>query len=160
MFCESQLTLAAKIMSQVACNTFHIDATGSVVQKCSVSPTYLYAIVLPVSIIGEPALPLVEWLSDSHDTCTIASVMFFWWTKVQSLLSTPAVIVIDSSWALMHAVSKVFNCLSLKDQLFKQWLICCGAKPEKDFVCLRLCGSHYIKAISRRLGKKNICKQV
>ena len=160
MFTETQLLLAKEAAQKSPRLTLHLDVTGSVVQKCGQSPIYLYAVVLPTPVKGEPSLPLLEWLSDSHNTTTIASVLFTWWLSAIHYIPPPAVIVTDNSWAFLHATSKVFNNLSLEDQMDKQWQVLSGDELPTGFVSLRLCASHYIKAIGNRLSKMTIKQQV
>ena len=160
MFSESQLLLAKEVLEQSSKYTVHLDATGSVVKNLGSNRTYLYSIVLPTPMTGEPPLPLLEWLSDSHNTGSISSVLFSWWLQARNFIPPPAAIVIDFSWAFLHATSNVFNNMSLEEQLNSQWQILCGESLPTNFVSLRLCASHFIKAIGNRLSRKAVGKQV
>ena len=153
--------LLAKSFCQPSSKTVvHFDATGSVVQKTSSPPIFLYAIVLPIPIKGEPPLPLLEWLSESHNSITISSVLFAWWLHAKRIISPPDVIVTDNSWALLHASSNTFNSLELDQQLNRQWMIFNGEELPCGFVSLRLCASHFIKSIGNRLTRKGLSKKV
>lgn len=159
MFCEEQLILANKIVTS-SVPVWHIDATGSLIKKCNSEVIYLYAIVIPVKVFGEPCLPIIEWLSSSHDTSTISSILLAWWTKVRSLLVSPAVIVVDGSWTLMHSIALVFNAMPLERLLAAQWCLWRGDSRAPTVICLRLCAAHYLKSISRRLAKMRVSNEV
>ena len=161
MFGEQQIMLANKIAEiKEKSIVWHLDATGSLVRKISSAPVYLYALVVPVPIIGEPCLPLLEWLSDAHDASTLSSTLLAWWTKVRSFIIPANTIVLDFSWALMHTVALVFNSMTLDKQLNLQWSFMNGSFIPPGFICIRLCAAHLIKAISNRLKKLNIKKEV
>lgn len=139
---------------------WHLDATGSIIKKCTISPVYLYSLVLRVDIFGEPCLPILEWLSDCHDTGTISTILFSWWLKVKGFFMAPNMIVVDCSWALLHAIAYAFNSMSLNRQLDLQWDALTGKILPSQFVTIRLCASHYIKSMSRRLEKLKLTKEV
>ena len=160
MYSECQLSLAKKVLQSASNIILHLDATGSVIRKTSLSPTFLYSLILPTPIKGEPSLPLLEWLSDSHNSRSISSAMFNWWLAARNVIPAPNVIVTDFSWALLHSVAHVFNHMSLENQLKSQWKVLTGECDAAGFVSLRLCASHYIKALGNRLTKMAIGKQV
>ena len=66
----------------------------------------------------------------------------------------PSVIVTACSWALLHATAEAFNHLSLIDQINAQWSEMNGHKA--NISVLRLCCSHYLNALARRLAKINL----
>ena len=140
----------------------HIDATGSLVPKWKGKQVLCYAVVIAAPIRGEPALPLLEWLSNSHNTKSICKALTNWWIDVRGLIIKPVAVVMDCSWALLHAVAHVFNNESLQGQLHKQWKIMKGSQHQDltTITVIRLCVSHYIKAVMRRLAKRPIPKLV
>lgn len=160
MFSETQMSLAKTVLEPTLNFVLHLDATGSVVQKWGSAPVYLYAVVLPTPIRGEPPLPLLEWISNSHNTIAISSVLFTWWLQAKNFLPPPNLIVTDCSWAFLHATSHVFSNMSLEQQLDRQWAVLSSNEISEGSVTLRLCASHFIKAIGNRLVKKAIRKQV
>ena len=157
MYCEKQILLGNQIVKQFNRNILHFDATGSVVAKTSEwGRVFLYSLVLPVPIKGEPALPVLEWLSDHHDS--LFKRLSSWCLSLKKILSHPAVVVTDNSWAFLHAVSESFNHVSLIEQINFQWQIMNGAQQQKTI--LRLCCSHYLSALSKRLAKKKMTSKV
>ena len=162
MYSEAQCSTAKEVVRYGGTSIWHINATGSLITKSakSESPIYLYAVVMPVKIVGEPCLPLVEWLSNSHNTVNISSTLFSWWIRVKELVRMPETIVTYCSWALMHSVASVFNRITLDRQLDRQWEMFSKGDVNQEFVSLRLCAAHYLKSISRRLARMGYSKQV
>ena len=141
---------------------WHLDATGSLVPKWKGKQVFCYAVVIATPIQGEPALPLLEWLSNTHDSKAICKALGNWWMDVKSLISKPSAVVVDCSWALLHAVAFVLNGETLQGQLHKQWEIMKFGSGQQTttITVIRLCVSHYIKAVITRLAKQSIPKQV
>ena len=148
-------------MSDKKC-VWHLDATGSLVPKWKGKQVYCYALVTATPISGEPALPLLEWLSNAHDTKSIHKALNNWWIDVQSLIRKPSAEIVDCSWALLHAVALVWNNVTLEKQLHEQWKIMSGPiKTDMGTISvIRLCVSHYIKSVIRSLSKKAISPPV
>ena len=143
-------------------SVWHLDATGSLVPKWKGKIVYCYALVTATPIKGEPPLPLLEWLSNAHGSKAIRKALSSWWIDVQNLIPQPSAIVVDKSWALLHAVSLVFNNRSLEEQLQAQWEIMIGliSKDASSQLVVRLCVSHYLKSVIRSQSKKSLPKPV
>ena len=156
-YCESQLKLAATVMEENS--SWHLDSTGSVVSKWKNKQIYCYALVLKTSFKGEHAVPLLEWLTNCHDTKSICKALYTWWIDSKEIIKTPEIVVIDFSWAFLHALSHVFNNNNLDEQLEAQWQIMTG-QINKKITVVRLCVSHYIKAVVRSMSKKRVPKLV
>lgn len=151
--------LGNKITERFNSNVLHFDATGSVVAtNAEYARVFLYSIVMPVPIKGEPALPVFEWLSDVHNAVFITKRLDSWLRTVKDIFPKPHVIVTDASWALLHATTEAFNGTSLLDQINIQWDVMNG--QHKQTTILRLCCSHYLHAIARKLTKTNVSKKV
>ena len=144
-------------MSDQRC-VWHLDATGSLVPKWKGKHVFCYALVTATPIKGEPSLPLLEWLSNAHDVKTIRKALVNWWIDVQCLLKKPAAVIVDKSWALLHAIALALNNLTLEQQLHEQWKIIAGLikTNEETISVIRLCVNHYIKSVIRSLSKKAI----
>ena len=73
----------------------------------------------------------------------------------------PDYIVIDFSWALLHSASIIFAQEPLAMHIHRLWaLLKEDCEENERTVRLRICASHFIKSVSRRLAKMNLEKQV
>ena len=68
----------------------------------------------------------------------------------------PKIIVCDFSWALLHGIAQGLNGISLVKLLNMQWYMLIDSTKETNIMAIRLCNSHYIKAVSRRLAKMGL----
>ena len=103
---------------------WHIDATGSVVKDRGDRKVYLYSIVAPCPIKGEPSAPVLEFLTDCHNTVNLSSIFFRWKLSVRNILPLAEVVVTDFSWAIMHSVCEGLFSTTLNEQLEAQWQKC------------------------------------
>lgn len=154
--------IVAKSISQKQKSlTFHIDATGSVVRPFNQRQVYYYAVVMANDDPEIPALPIFEFLTDSHNVGNLQMAFVSWWGHMSIFGLRPDVIVLDMSWALIHAALFVFCGESIDDHLRKLWQSLQVPKTDVKGPSLRLCASHFIKAVSRRLAKvSSLSKQV
>ena len=159
LFCEKQILVANEIMIKYGQKVFHLDATGSIVASGGeYARIFLYSIVVPVPITGEPALPVFEWLSDTHSAVFITTRIESWLRTVKSVLLQPEIIVTDCSWALINAATKAFNKVPIIEQINFQRRLMNGEQIKTT--SLRLCCSHYIHSLARKLSKKNLSAKV
>lgn len=135
----------------------HFDATGSILPPQNGKRVFLYSLVAPTEG-KEPCLPLLEFISNSHTTQTIAEVLFSWRTLAGKICKIDT-IVTDFSFALINAVSESFNNNSSEVQLCQQWSLMC-TNQEPQITIVQLCVSHYIKLICQKLSKLKLPKQV
>jgi len=137
---------------------FHLDATGSVIRHGT--NTYLYSMCAKVPLHKIKALPLVEWLSESHSSSTISSSLQFWREKIEDLYEAPEYFVTDFSWAMLHGIAQSLIQLPLNVVLLQQWQALIGMRSSDLSTFLRLCCNHFIHALCRRLKNKPIGKEV
>lgn len=160
LFTEEQLSISKSIKSNSVGNVWHIDATGTVVKASDGRPIYYYAVVEPMSEKGMPALPLFEFVTNSHNVGNIKTALVSWWSHMSAFYLTPQTIVMDFSWALMHSVSFAMSLGSLNDVIARQWNYLRDGTLTGSQPMIRLCCSHFIKAASRRLSKMKVSSKV
>ena len=143
-------------------SVWHMDATGSVVRPLGNRPIYYYAIVLALPQKGLPALPLFEFITDRHNVGNLQTALMSWWGHMASAFACrPDYIVIDFSWALLHSASIIFAQEPLTMHIHRLWaLLKEDCEENERTVRLRICASHFIKSVSKRLAKMNLEKQV
>ena len=120
---------------------------------------YLYSVVADSGIKNEPCFPIFEFIESAHDVATICSALTYFKLKSRDLLEIPDYIVMDCSWAFMHAVSECFNGFSLATTLSKQWQ---EIIEEKDILKTKiiLCCNHFISNMSKKVSKLTTSKKV
>ena len=153
--------LLAKLLHQRQNGSvWHIDATGSVVRAVTEKPIYYYVVVMTINDREIPALPLYEFLTDSHNVGNLTMAFVAWWGHMQAIGVLPKTIVLDMSWALIHSSLFAFCSENIDDHLKKLWRYLENPNCEMNGPCLRLCASHFIQAVSCRLAKIGVNKQV
>ena len=98
----------------------HLDATGSIIKE-SGRRIYLYALCAKIPVPKIKALPLLQWISDRHDSRTIKSFLCSWIDTIGDILPFPSIIVSDMSWANMNAIARAFNGQTLCELINDQW---------------------------------------
>ncbi|CAF1118874.1 unnamed protein product, partial [Brachionus calyciflorus] len=145
---------------------WYFDATGSLMARCrNQNETLLYSIVINDSI-NKVSLPIADFLSSANDTITI----YCYLTKIIQKFSVyfffekPKAAVTDFSWANLHACSKCFNNLEIKDYLTLTYQVLVEEKlyaltPIKTIIYL--CSTHFLKNIIEETNEqlKNIEEQ-
>ena len=116
MYCEEQLNAYVKAQTETPRQWF-LDATGSLIKPHGKKVIYVYSLTGSVPIAGVKALPILEWISDRHNTATITDIVQNWFQRASCLLEKPDLVTTDFSWALMCTVTSVFNNNSLTEQL-------------------------------------------
>ncbi|BES98139.1 short chain dehydrogenase [Nesidiocoris tenuis] len=132
----------------------HFDSTGSLVKKgpYDVKRVYYYAAVV---LQNGKICPLVEMVSSSHDSATIAGLFidFRYFLQSSKLPDNPfSEIVIDCSLAMIAGVASGW--LVMKPSAYLK--ICFDALQNGtpfNEPRIRLCCSHFMHMVSRRLRK-------
>ena len=137
---------------------FFIDSTGSVVEEYG-KRVYLYSLCANSPLPNTKCFPLLEWISNAHDTSTISWVISKWRAGAKSSLRQPHILVSDMSFAILNAAALSFNSCSLRDQLNIQWQ---NVKKEEEasFTILRLCANHFMHLVARKAYAINSNKNV
>lgn len=155
---EQVKTLITTSNSNDEC-TLHIDATGSLIstigEKTGRDNVFLY------SAIMQPGnIPVFEFLSADHRSVAIQSMMETFLNSVSAVNQgrrvTGLFVVVDYSYAMIHAVVKSFNECNLVTYLrtcHKIIMKKADALNITSMCIVVLCASHVIKAVSRRLHR-------
>ena len=153
------MQLAKYIYRKNKADIWHIDATGSVVGPSNDRPIYFYTVVMAMDK-GIPALPLYEFLTDLHNVGNLKMAFIAWWGHMSSIGVVPDIIVVDQSWELIHSLLFTFSGESIGSHLQGLWMTLSDSSFCMKGPRLRLCASHFLKAVSRRLSKITISRQV
>ena len=139
---------------------WHVDATGSVVRPIDDRPIYYYAVVMAMKK-GLNSLPLYEFVTNVHNVGNLKMAFVAWWGHMAQVNFVPDIIVMDGSWAIIHATLYVFCMQTIDQHLLSLWnRLVEGSLLKPDVPCVRLCCSHFLKSVSRRLLKLPISKEV
>ena len=138
---------------------WHIDATASVINPVNEKAIYYYAVVMAKEK-GIPALPLYEFVTDLHNVGNLKTAFIAWWGDMSAVGVQPDMIVVDLSWALIHSCLFVFCGESIDEHIQRLCSALQNSNHAADKPRLRLCASHFIKAVSRRLSKHSVAKEV
>jgi len=156
MFCEKQTAILSQISKKGENVVVCFDATGSLIKG---SPrTFLYMLVAKTYLPKVNGLPLLQWLTDSHDSISICTNCPFWELTTRKLIPKIDIVICDFSFALLHAASEAFNKIPLKKQIIAQWRMMCGEKI--NCTILRLCANHKMKSVANKIFKMNLKKKV
>jgi len=153
-FCEEQITLLPAEKFIVA----HIDATGSIVPNYDKQRVFLYSFVTQLEE-EEPCLPVIEFLTSCHKAAKLAVILFDLSLQLHFQQKSIGCIVTDFCYATMHAISYAFNHKTLKGQIEDQWLLMKNNKYYSGTL-IRLCCSHYMANVCRKVGKLSARKEV
>jgi hypothetical protein len=154
LFSEEQMQYAKCVSQNLSPTVWHIDATGSTVRPMDERPIYYYAVVMAMKEKGMAAVPLYEFLTNVHNVGNLKMALMAWWGHMSSLDIQPDVIVLDFSWALIHAVLFIICHDKIHNYLSDQWHRLLDATSGfNNGPCIRLCCCHYIKSVARRLAK-------
>jgi len=160
-YCEAQLKAAGRAQALTEASHFFLDSTGSIIKPHGRKTIYIYSLCSFVPIESVKAIPILEWLSDTHDTATISKVMEKWKPHATLHIQPPQIITTDFSFALMAAAVQTFTKNSLSDQLQAQWVLMTHETVQNiPLTILRLCDNHFIHMISRRLKMECVSKKV
>lgn len=158
---EEQVILANQLMRlDNTANVWHLDATGSVIRwEKDSPPVYYYALVQAMNQKGMPALPLLEFLSNRHSIAQLETAFNFWWSPIKKFCLKPHFIVVDFSWALIHSALAIFANETIDSHLKRLWLRFFPGESDDNF-SIRICASHFIKSVQRRISRQNVPSQV
>ena len=134
----------------------HVDCTGSIVPKStseSDKPLYLCSCILSTN-----SLPAVEFITNRHSATWICSTLMNFGYDVRRCNCGqdifPSHVVTDFSYALMYAIIRAFNCMTLSTYLQAAYKALTRPNTRRTIpTCLAICCAHMIKAVSRRLAK-------
>ena len=136
----------------------HIDATGAVTKQIGAKRPFLYALVAEGEP-GETSYPLAHLLAESHSVPTLSHFLtqlardFKIVTKTNF---TPPRVVMDYSWALIHAVVESLSKKDLCTYLEDCWAAAMGGEAPPTLVSL--CGAHISHQFSRALAEHGVRK--
>lgn len=136
----------------------HIDATGSEIAKIpwAESDVHHYASVVKGEKNKAPVC-LTEFLTEVKNTTKISSWLKTWQDDTSPLnngkFPNPEVVVIDYSWALIHATLNAFHGAGII-QYLKTVQECKEVDNKISHIVLLLCVAHIIHAVARHLSEK------
>ncbi len=151
MHMDDQLVALRSIWRKEGHWVLHIDATGNVLRwrpekSERPKPVYYYAAVTPSPLKGEPCIPLFEFVTDVHNVPNRKTAIISWFSHVQNVVSPPSVIVIDWSWALLHALVSVVCLETVQEHISRLWRRILLSQPD-DKPCIRFCIAHFVKSV-------------
>ncbi len=148
----------------------HLDGTGAVIlhpflHEGGVKQIYYYACVVNVKMGTDPIgtlIPIFELVSECLEAVFLADWVFAFKTYFRSMYpkqrSPFQRIVVDKSYALIHAVLEGFNDMCLTEYLLVLYEIISGNSSMasilfKKIVKLHLCYTHLSKVFSKNILK-------
>ena len=159
MYCEEQLRILIRSIKTGSC-TLHIDATGKIVENIpdQQKRVYYYTIVLPNPKVGKPPIPVAEMISNSHDTPDLTHFfarVVHSMKQLRSNINMPYQIVIDYSWALLHACLLGFNGETIHTYLTRSWsrVTSSDYQSTQSKTTIHMCSSHLLHSIARKMSE-------
>lgn len=138
----------------------YLDATGSLVrkQRSIDGAAYYYAGVVAVNGI---TIPLLENISNQHTMEAICSFLFHFKTFCKKLKKWPlfSVVVVDFSYAFIHAVMLAWNEMSLDNYLalcFAFYQNEISPSNMRQMVHVQICCAHIIGIVKRFCGQSKL----
>ena len=106
-------------------------------------------------------MPLFEFLTNLHNVGNLKTAFVAWCGQMSCIGHVPDVIVLDCSWALIHAILFVFCMQDINQHIQKLWLRMVEDEPlNVNGPSIRLCCSHFIKSVCRRVSKMAVNKEL
>jgi len=132
----------------------HMDCTGSVMRSVPQQKRpYYYALVA-----DEGSLPLCEFITTRHYHAWIMTNVEFFLTHAADVNGgrriTPYCVVVDFSFAMIHAMLLAFNRCSLTRYLQMAWNnVNSDVTSPFPQTIVKLCCAHFVKAAATRLNR-------
>ena len=146
----------------------YIDATGSFVNKAkSFKRIFNYCLALRHPLGKAPPLPLLEFISSSHTTDAVRSMLLYFREKENLIFGSrniPKLIICDFSKVLIAAVLYEFNGETVEEYLARAFHIITGKATTQDLAkaLIHVCSAHVIRNTKEVLRRKypNDCSKV
>ena len=129
----------------------HFDSTGSVIKRFGSQKEPLYYTLL----MADTNIPALEFITTCHTSSWIGNVICQFLTDVKKCgPHKPSVVITDFSFALINAVLRSFNDMSVNKYLAVTYrLLNGGVKPACNMTHLLICKAHLMKAMSMKLAR-------
>ena len=121
---------------------------------------YLYVLVAEGLRRDETSYPLSHVLAESHTVPTLAHFLAQLARDYKTVTKSPFVpprVVMDLSWALIHAVAEGVCKTKLLSYLEECWKATKGSQAPKTIISL--CGNHILHQFSRALAENGVKKE-
>ena len=121
---------------------------------------YLYVLVADGLRRDETSYPLAHVLAESHTVPTLAHFLAQLARDYKTVTKSPFVpprVVMDLSWALIHAVAEGVCKTKLLSYLEECWKATKGSQAPKTIISL--CGNHILHQFSRALAENGVKKE-
>lgn len=140
----------------------NLDCTGSVVRRIrEQSACFLYC-----GLMADTNIPAFEMLTTRHDAVWLGGLIQLFIRDVRLCNAGRSVtlrhVVTDFSYAIIHAVLSAFNNLDLRTYVHTTYAVLSRrvtADRIRSMTFLTLCAAHTMKAMSRRLVRKESDKK-
>ena len=140
----------------------HLDCTGSVVRRIpQQSAPFLYC-----GVMADSNIPAFEFLTTRHDAVWLGGLMQLFVRDVRACNGGRTVtvrhVVTDFSYAIIHAVLSAFNNMDFNAYVRTTYAVLSRAVTSdrlRSLTFLHLCAAHTMKALSRRLVRKESDKK-
>ena len=146
----------------------YIDATGSFVNKAkSFKRIFNYCLALRHPLRKAPPLPLLEFISSSHTTDAVGSMLLYFREKENFIFGSrniPKLIICNFSKVLIAAVLYEFKGETVEEYLARAFHIITGKATTQDLAkaLIHVCSAHVIRNTKEVLRGKypNDCSKV
>lgn len=156
-YTEMQVIAFIRSCKEESGGMLHFDSTGSIVRRLpQQSAPFLYC-----GLMGKQNLPAFEFITSRHDADWLSSLIQLFLRDVRLANGGRPVtlrhIITDFSYAIIHAVLSAFNNMTLLTYVQTTYSVLlrrCTAERIQSLTFITLCAAHSMKALSRRLVRK------
>jgi hypothetical protein len=127
-----------------------LDATGSVISKLpdQSAPVFYYAAVTKGMKPNDPPIPIVEFITNRHTVPDIGNFLLRFQYALQQQhkkYNVPQTVVVDYSWAMIHAVNYSFNHMTTGAVIDNMW------NNKRPSCLVHICCAHLMHSFARYL---------